>query len=91
MLDATNRGLVEAWGVRTDTRIYGEPAWLYPRTYGREPTDVPLIAVDRLTDEALVEVVRPLVYDAVTGYGPTEPTRVAVAILAALRAHLESQ
>lgn len=91
MSSTEGRPLVEAWEVRSHAMghaIYkarGDAAFDAEQTGG---TVVPLIAADRLTDEALERALTEMLTDRFNLYG-NEP-HIAHAVLAALRAHLES-
>lgn len=108
MPDATSRPVVEAWGVRwaEDGRGAGELSAYGYRDEAQWEIDhvedkyvsadlVPLIAADRLEDEAVWQVVYETVCDERDKYprlsNDADSGELADAVLAALRAHLESQ
>ena len=82
--------VVEAWGARADD---GVMECYYNRDHAErhnEPgTVVPLIAADRLTEEALVKAVlsQPGIIEARGEWDSS--SRAVTRVLAALRAHLE--
>jgi hypothetical protein len=91
------RPLVEAWGVRDDHQVsFVEMTQDEYRALdyqagedGDRYTVVPLIAADRLTDEALVEAVTAALWRH--GSNQAHLASATPAVLAALRAHLETR